>query len=211
MAQEIKYDKSHHAGGTPDARIANRLRNSGGEEADTILQKGSGPTRTYHNIHNPGSARQHEAAILVKAIFAATSAGSSDDQQGRDRQTQAGAGGAEGQGRGARSSSAQAGTRRIEVADEGGARRLPKRNGRAAPSPRTRGPALASRSLRRRRQRPRCASYRGHGSRSDWPSGRNSGDRTPRWPKWPACGQRPRLRHTHPYRSQASTINTRLA
>jgi len=58
---EIKYDKSHHAGGTPEARITNRLRNSGGEEADTIVQKGSGPTRTYHNIHNPGSARQHGA------------------------------------------------------------------------------------------------------------------------------------------------------
>ena len=61
MAQEVKYNRSHHAGGTPEARIANRLRNSGGEEADTIVQKGSGPTRTFHNIHNPGSARQHGA------------------------------------------------------------------------------------------------------------------------------------------------------
>jgi hypothetical protein len=59
MAQEVKYNRSHHAGGTPEARIANRLRNSGGEDADTIVQKGSGPTRTFHNIHNPGSARQH--------------------------------------------------------------------------------------------------------------------------------------------------------
>jgi hypothetical protein len=61
MAQEVKYDTSHHAGATPEARIANRLRNSGGEEADHVVQKGSGPTRTFHNIHNPGSARQHGA------------------------------------------------------------------------------------------------------------------------------------------------------
>ena len=61
MAQEVKYNTSHHAGATPEARIANRLRNSGGEEADHIVQKGSGPTRTFTNVHNPGSARQHGA------------------------------------------------------------------------------------------------------------------------------------------------------
>jgi hypothetical protein len=59
MAQEVKYNTSHHAGATPEARIASRLRNSGGEEADHIVQKGSGPTRTFTNIHHPGSARQH--------------------------------------------------------------------------------------------------------------------------------------------------------
>jgi hypothetical protein len=59
MACEVKYNTSHHAGATPEARIANRLRNSGGEEADHVVQKGSGPTRTFTNIHNPGSARQH--------------------------------------------------------------------------------------------------------------------------------------------------------
>jgi hypothetical protein len=59
MAQDVKYDRNHHAGATPEARIANRLRNSGGEEADHIVQKGSGPTRTFTNVHNPGSARQH--------------------------------------------------------------------------------------------------------------------------------------------------------
>jgi hypothetical protein len=42
-----------------EERINKRLRNSGGEEADHIVQKGSGPTRTFTNIHNPGSARQH--------------------------------------------------------------------------------------------------------------------------------------------------------
>jgi hypothetical protein len=41
MAQVVKYNTSHHAGATPEARIASRLRNSGGEEADHIVQKGS--------------------------------------------------------------------------------------------------------------------------------------------------------------------------
>jgi hypothetical protein len=48
---EVKYDKSHPAGGTAEARISSRLRNSGeGLNADTVVQKGSGPTRTFHNI-----------------------------------------------------------------------------------------------------------------------------------------------------------------
>lgn len=59
MTQEVKYDRSHHAGATPEARIANRLKNSGGEEADHHAVHGTGPTRTHTNIHNPGSARQH--------------------------------------------------------------------------------------------------------------------------------------------------------
>ena len=54
---EVKYDRSHHAGGTPEARIANRLRNSGDtNNADHVVQKGSGPTRTFTNIDN---SRQH--------------------------------------------------------------------------------------------------------------------------------------------------------
>jgi hypothetical protein len=61
MAQEVKYNTSHHAGATPEARIANRLRNSGGEEADHHAVHGTGPTRTHTNIHNPGSARKHGA------------------------------------------------------------------------------------------------------------------------------------------------------
>jgi hypothetical protein len=40
-------------------RISRRLRNSGGEEADTTVKTGDGPTRVFHNIHNPGSARKH--------------------------------------------------------------------------------------------------------------------------------------------------------
>jgi hypothetical protein len=56
---EVKYNTNHHAGATPEQRVASRLRNSGGEEADHIIQKGSGPTRTFTNVHNPGSARRH--------------------------------------------------------------------------------------------------------------------------------------------------------
>jgi hypothetical protein len=62
MAEE-RYDKSHHAGGTPEARIAARLRNSGGEHCDHSVQHGSGPTRTYTNIHsNAGQQRSHPSA-----------------------------------------------------------------------------------------------------------------------------------------------------
>jgi hypothetical protein len=54
---EVKYNTSHHAGATPEARIANRLRNSGDTaNADHVVQKGSGPTRTFTNIDN---SRQH--------------------------------------------------------------------------------------------------------------------------------------------------------
>jgi hypothetical protein len=54
---EVKYDRSHHAGATPEARIASRLRNSGDvENADHVVQKGSGPTRVFTNIDH---SRQH--------------------------------------------------------------------------------------------------------------------------------------------------------
>jgi hypothetical protein len=57
---EVKYNTSHHAGGTPEARVASRLRNSGGEEADHIIHKGGdAPNHVFTNVHNPGSARRH--------------------------------------------------------------------------------------------------------------------------------------------------------
>ena len=74
MAQEVKYNTSHHAGATPEARIANRLRNSGGEEADHIVQKGSGPTRTFTNVHNPPLPVSTELITLVRVTFMVTSA-----------------------------------------------------------------------------------------------------------------------------------------
>lgn len=49
---EVRYNKDHHSGSTPEARIAARLRNSGGDGADHTVQSGSGPTRTFTNIHN---------------------------------------------------------------------------------------------------------------------------------------------------------------
>jgi hypothetical protein len=52
---DVKYDKSHHAGGTEEARINNRLHNSGaGAKPNTTVQKGDGPTRTHTNIHHAG-------------------------------------------------------------------------------------------------------------------------------------------------------------
>jgi len=59
MAQEVKYNTSHHAGGTPEARIASRLRNSGGEEADRTIKSGEGVRRVFHNIHLSGHQAQH--------------------------------------------------------------------------------------------------------------------------------------------------------
>ena len=54
---EIKTHRDHPR--SMDERINKRLRNSGGEEADHIVQNGTGPTRVFHNLHNSGSARQH--------------------------------------------------------------------------------------------------------------------------------------------------------
>jgi hypothetical protein len=55
MSAEVKYDKGHHAGATPEARINNRLRNSGvgdcGATPDHVVQRGTGPGRTFTNIH----------------------------------------------------------------------------------------------------------------------------------------------------------------
>jgi hypothetical protein len=45
----VKYDP---AGGTPEQRIANRLKNSGGDKADHSVVHGTGPTRTWTNIHH---------------------------------------------------------------------------------------------------------------------------------------------------------------
>jgi hypothetical protein len=53
---EVKYRNDHPA--SPEARIANRLRNSGGE-ADHSVVHGTGPTRTHTNIHHSGSAGRH--------------------------------------------------------------------------------------------------------------------------------------------------------
>jgi hypothetical protein len=52
---EVKYDKSHHSGGTPEARLANRYRNSGDTKtADHVIKHGSSPSRTFTNLHERG-------------------------------------------------------------------------------------------------------------------------------------------------------------
>jgi hypothetical protein len=57
---EDRYDKSHHAGGTPEARIASRLRTSGDtKNADHSVRHGTGPTRTDTHIFSSGTAKQH--------------------------------------------------------------------------------------------------------------------------------------------------------
>jgi hypothetical protein len=56
---EVKYDTTHHSGATPEARIANRLRNSGNaEEADHHAVHGTGPTRAHTNVHEKGNVMQ---------------------------------------------------------------------------------------------------------------------------------------------------------
>jgi hypothetical protein len=52
---EVKYDRGHHAGGTPEQRIASRLKNSGDEKnADHHAEHGTGPGRTHTNIFRSG-------------------------------------------------------------------------------------------------------------------------------------------------------------
>jgi len=69
MACEVKYDQRHHAGATPEARIANRLRNSGDTaNADHHAVHGTGPTRTHTNVNNSrnqqyGDAHEGEGSI----------------------------------------------------------------------------------------------------------------------------------------------------
>jgi hypothetical protein len=41
---------------TPEARITSRIRNSGdAKHADSVVQKGTGPTRTFTNVHESGN------------------------------------------------------------------------------------------------------------------------------------------------------------
>jgi hypothetical protein len=54
---ETKLNPSHPS--SMAERIHNRERNSGGEEASTIVKTGDGARRTFHNLHPSGSAKQH--------------------------------------------------------------------------------------------------------------------------------------------------------
>jgi hypothetical protein len=66
MSGEVKYDTSHHAGSTPAARIANRLKNSGDtEHAHHVVQTGNSPNRVFTNIHH---SRQHKYGEDAKGV-----------------------------------------------------------------------------------------------------------------------------------------------
>jgi hypothetical protein len=61
---EVRY-KEHHAGNTPEQRIASRLKPSAGEDCgDHRVTKGSGPNRTITTVHHSGgqhSLMKHSA------------------------------------------------------------------------------------------------------------------------------------------------------
>jgi hypothetical protein len=63
LPQTIKYDSGHPAGGSAEARIASRLKNSGagGDRnvvtPDQTVTTGSGVRRVHTNIHTPGGAQ----------------------------------------------------------------------------------------------------------------------------------------------------------
>jgi hypothetical protein len=54
---EVKYDKSHHAGGDANSRIQNRLRNSGSGAKPSSTTE-TYPSRTHVNIHHSGGQHQ---------------------------------------------------------------------------------------------------------------------------------------------------------
>jgi hypothetical protein len=58
---EERYDRNHHAGGTPEERIRNRLRPSAEPQRGTGAQVklGDGPTRVITTVHRSGNMRQH--------------------------------------------------------------------------------------------------------------------------------------------------------
>jgi hypothetical protein len=49
---EVKYRTDK---GTPDQRIRDRLKNSGGEEGYTVHTGGDAPNRVFHNVHEKGN------------------------------------------------------------------------------------------------------------------------------------------------------------
>ncbi len=50
----IEKYQPHHAGKTPEARVASRLKPSTCDTADHTSVHGSGPTRTVTSIHSRG-------------------------------------------------------------------------------------------------------------------------------------------------------------
>jgi hypothetical protein len=79
---ETKYNTSHHAGSTPEARINSRLRNSGDPSAEHVVKRGDGPTRTFHNIHEAGHKIQPGTAAKSTDGRVASVAESKKQQSG---------------------------------------------------------------------------------------------------------------------------------
>jgi hypothetical protein len=81
MACEVKYNTSHHAGATPEARIASRLRNSG-DAAHADHQQSMGQVQLARTLTSIILAMSNTAkAILARATSTATNVGSCDDQR----------------------------------------------------------------------------------------------------------------------------------
>jgi hypothetical protein len=59
MAQEV------YSGKSCEQRIADRLKNSGGEGATHHVQVGTGPTRVHHNIHEKGAQHNHVSGKMA--------------------------------------------------------------------------------------------------------------------------------------------------
>jgi hypothetical protein len=92
MAAEVKYDKSHHAGGTAEARVNARLRNSGaGANPNTTVQNGTSAQRVFHNIHHsghyvqPGTAARESGPQEQRHADSATTQTTSYTPQDRGR------------------------------------------------------------------------------------------------------------------------------
>jgi hypothetical protein len=60
VAVEERYDRNHHAGGTPAERIRNLKSSAEPQRGDGAqVTAGSGPNRTITTIHPRGNMRQH--------------------------------------------------------------------------------------------------------------------------------------------------------
>jgi hypothetical protein len=68
MACEVKYNASHHAGATADARIKSRLRPSNDTaHADSVTTVGHSPTRAVTSVHHSRNQQSSNGARVILA------------------------------------------------------------------------------------------------------------------------------------------------
>jgi hypothetical protein len=67
---EVRYNKSHPAGPDAQARINNRLKSSGSDEADSVTKVGSGAQRVFHQVHLAGNAGRRDDGKRVGPLTA---------------------------------------------------------------------------------------------------------------------------------------------